>query len=242
MKAIIPCLCLTVLFAAPIVARADTNSAPPTKPLLVTVDKTSTPVTDILAKLSTQSGVKILADDTVIDAIGEARISAPNLEGAFKTLASLDPGLTWNKITLSAGAAIPSAEDLSAAVLALRKIKSDAMSITDGAAGSTTSIQSAPPSTSTSTTADDKIVVYLVTNETVRQQRIDDKANAKYKQGPTAVESTMADLRSIADRFSQMTPDQQSEVMPLIWSQLRYITRNLGPEVLNRFEHTHPQD
>ena len=239
MKAIIPCLCIMTVLSAPIVARADQNPPPSTKPLLVTVDKTSTAVTDILAKLSSQSGIKILSDDTVIDAIGEARISAPNLEGALKTLASLDPGLTWEKITLSTGAAIPSGEDLSAAVQALRKIKSDAFSITDGAAGSTMSIQSTPPSTST---GGDKIVVYLVTNETVRQQRIDDKANAKYKQGPTAVESTMADLRSIADRFSQMTPDQQSEVMPLIWSQLRYITRSLGPEVLNRFEHSHPAE
>jgi len=238
MKAIIPCLCLTVLAAGPITANAD--STPSTKPLLVTVDKTSTPVTDILAKLSAQSGIKILADDTVIDAIGEAHIGAPNLEAAFKTLATLDPGLTWDRITLSAGAPIPNAEDLSAAVQALHKIKSDAFSITDGTAGSTTSIQS---TSSTSAAADGKIVVYLVTNEAVRQQRIEDKANAKYRQGgPAAVESTMADLRSIADTFAQMSPDQQSEVMPLIWSQLRYITRNIPPEVLNRFEHTHPAE
>ena len=238
MKAIIPCLCLLAL-ASPAVRAAD-SGASPVKPLLVTVTKSSTPVTDVLTQLSTQSGVRILADSTVIDVIGEARIGAPTLNDALKTLAALDPGLTWNKLTFSANTTVPNAEDLAATVLALRKIKSDDISIVDGATGSTMTIDKGAANQTADT---GKIVVYLVTNETVRAQQLADKENARYRQGgDAAVEHTMADLKSIASRFDQMTPDQQSEVMPIIWSQLRYITRNIPPEVLNRFEHTVPQD
>ena len=238
MKAIIPCLCLTALAASPIVAMAD--AAQPAHSITISLDKTATPVTDILKKVATQSGTRIFADSTVIDALGEGRISAANVEDALDSLAKLDPGLSWSKIGLPADTPLPAAEDLATAIRALRKIKADNLTISSG--GSTLSVQNSVTPTAQPAADPHKVVVYLVTNEAEYQKRIDDKANAHYKKGNEAVETTMDSLHAIADSFDQMSPAQQSQIMPLIWSQLRYITRNLSPEVLNRFEHSYPQN
>ena len=235
MKALIPRLCIAMLFMGSLVAQAADGPAAKVSKVNLDVTEAATPVTDVLATLSRQSGARIIADSTVVDTIGAARIATTTLDDALTSLTQLDPGLTWNKITLSADAVVPNADDLSAALRALRKIKSDDISVSGNSADSSMSVHKE----ATVTSADDhKVVVYLVTNETVWDRKQDEKVNAHYRQGGAeAVENTMTNLRLIANTFDQMTPDQQSQIMPVIWSQLRYITRNISPEVLNRFEH-----
>jgi hypothetical protein len=237
MKTIIPYLA-AALTLAPISAHAAETPSTTSTAISVNVSQPSTPVADVLTSLSHQAGVRILADSTVTDTIGEGRIGASNLEDALNALTKLDPGLTWSRVSLPADAAVPSADDLSAAVRALRKIKAGALTIA-GADGSTISINT---TSSAQPSGRHDIIVYLVTNETEFDKLANEKANERYTRGGSqAIESTMANLHAIGDTFNQMTPDQQSEVMPLIWQQLRYITRNISPEVLNRFEHSMPQ-
>ena len=95
--------------------------SPPTAPLHLTVTKPLTPVTDVLASLSQQSGVPILADDTVVDTLGVTSIDKPTLPEMLDTITALVPAMTWQRVDLPGDAPVPDANTLSAQVRSLKR-------------------------------------------------------------------------------------------------------------------------
>jgi hypothetical protein len=248
MKAVIPCLCLSLIVCSGIVARADDQESTTRPAVHLTVARSSTPVTEILAALGSQTGATILPDSSVQDTLDSADIHGMNLYDALNGLVKLVPGLSWNKVYLPANARDLDVEDLSAAIRALHKVGVTELAIAGPADSSATIVHKS----GMDQVPQDRRVVYVVTNEAARdrQQQQMQAAVKPANYGPQQpapsqnpdelVQSTMSDLNSLATTFQQMTPDEQSQIMPLIWKQLRYITSHLPPEVLNRFEHTVP--
>jgi hypothetical protein len=224
---------LPVVLFLLISASALAQTPPPLAvPLHLTVTKPLTPVTDVLASLSKQSGVPILADDTVVDTLGVASIDKPTLPEMLDTITSLLPALTWQRVDLPGNAPLPTANALSAEVRDLKNLTGTMLSVTDPAAK--TSITFARTAIDLSKAPDGTVkTVYLVTNETVRAQRLADKqADDAKKQAQTPLNQTVGGLQNVAAAFGQLTPDEQRTALPQMMQQFQQIMRSIDPSVI----------
>jgi hypothetical protein len=222
--------------------RAGAQIAPASSPIHVIVGKPLTRVTDVLADISKQSGIPILADDTVVDTLGVTTIDKPNLEDMLRALVALAPGLSWQRVYLPQDGPLPDANILSAQVRTLKAITATGLVVQEpGDRGGLTFSKEA----SLSPVAPDGMrLVYLVTNETVRAQREADARTAKRKAAAAApVETAVNGLSSVADDFSQMSPDQQREAIPQMMQQMMRMIQSIDPgvrqELQQRWQQNH---
>ena len=75
--------------------------------------------------------------------------------------------------------------------------------------------------------------MYLVTNETVRAQRLASKqAEEAKKQANTPLNQTVGGLQNVATAFGQLTPDQQRTALPQMMQQFQQIMRSIDPSVI----------
>ena len=99
MKAVIPCLCLSLFVCAGVAAHADGQpQSSHAAAVHLTVSRSSTPVADVLTALSSQTGVQIIADSSVQDTLDSADLRGVNVDEALNGLVKLVPGLSWNKV------------------------------------------------------------------------------------------------------------------------------------------------
>ena len=164
---------LLVLARTPVLAQS-----PPTAPLHISVTHSLTPLTDVLASLSRQANVPILADDTVVDTLGSTTLDKPTLPEMLDTLCAMYSGLTWQRVTIPSDAPLPDANTLSAQIRDLQGLMASRITVTNPGAHSTVSYSRTATDTSKFADTADR-TVYLVTNETVRAQRIADKKGAR---------------------------------------------------------------
>jgi len=242
MKVIIPCLFLSILLCGAVASRSSAdqyNQGAST--IRVTVSQPSTPVTDVLTAIARQSGALVEADSSVQDTMNACQIDGNGVEQALNALTKQVPGLTWTKVYVAANAN-PNPDDLSAAIKALHKLGLSDLSIAEPTGATVVRKDN------TQTPALDRRVIYVVTNDQAwsRVQAEKDYQSAQASgqaPAPTTddlVNSTQAALHAIAQTFPQMTADQQAQIMPMVWQQLREITKDVSPEVMSRFEHTTP--
>ena len=211
------CVCL------PLAAGADTPA-----PVHVVIGKPLTPITDVLASLAKQTGQTILSDDTAVAPVDVADLQAPTLDAMLDSLKSLDAGLTWQKVYLPKDASLPSGNDLSAQVRALKTVAASGLVIADAAG--TVSFSRRKPNSQAAAPADMRLV-YLVTDEAVRAQRLTAKqADARPADVPQPV-SPAASIQNAAAAFSQMTPDEQRQALPLMFQQFRAMMQGMDPSV-----------
>ena len=220
--------CLGLILPAP----SRPTGADATAPVHVSISKPLTPITDVLASLAKQTGQTILTDDTAVAPVGIADLQAPTLDDMLNSLKSLDAGLVWQKIYLPKDGALPTGTDLSAQVMALKSVVATGLILADPTgivsfSRKKADIQVPPPA--------DMRLVYLVSDETVRAQRKAAKeADAAAKgagTGGTPVAQATSGLQGAADIFSQMTPDQQRQALPLMFDQFRRIMQGMDPAV-----------
>lgn len=215
-------LAFTPAFAAP--------EAAPTKPLHLQVTKPLTPVTDVLASLSQQTGTPILADDTVVDRLGVTTADKPSLDDALDLIVSLAPSLSWQRVYLPKDAPLPNADTLSSQIRALKAITATGLVVTDPKAHSTVALK-----TSAETPAEASAgmqTVYLVTDEGVRAQREANK-KAGEKKDASPVNRTVSGISSAADSFGQMSADEQRQAIPQLMMQFGRMMQGLNPALRN---------
>lgn len=205
------------------------------------VDKPLTPVTTALASLSHQAGIPILADNTVVDTLGLTSIDQPGLEPMLDTLVKIIPALSWQKIYLPKDAPLPDADALSAQVRTLKAIPLTTITVWDPMTHSLVFYAADKSSTAGENGAHQ--LVYLVTNEVVRQQRIDNAkkaaaAKAEATQGP--VNQAVGGLQNAAELLGQMTPDEQRKALPLMFQQFRQMIQNINPSVMSDLRKMRP--
>ena len=203
-------------------------AAPPTKPVHLEVTKPLTRVVDVLAALSQQTGTPILADDTVVDTLGATTADKPTLGDALDLIVTLAPSLSWQRVYLPQGQALPSAETLSSQVRALKAISTSGLIVADPKAHNTVALKTSAE-TPTETPSGMQIV-YLVTNETVRAQREANKKAAEAKD-TSPVNKTFAGISSAADSFGQMSADEQRQAIPQLMMQFGRMMQGLNPAV-----------
>lgn len=212
-------LCLSPAGAAP---------EAPAKGVHLEVTKPLTRVTDVLTSLSRQTGTPILADDTVVDTLGATTADKPSLDAALDLVVSLAPSLSWQRVYLPQGAALPGAETLSSQVRALKAITATGLVVTDPKAHSTVALK-----TSAETPAETPAgmrVVYLVTDETVRAQREANKKAAEQK-AASPVNKTVAGISGAADSFGQMSADEQRQAIPQLMMQFGRMMQGMNPAI-----------
>jgi hypothetical protein len=221
---------LFLLISAPVLAQ--TAPTPPTNPLHLSVTKPLTPVRDVLASLSQQSGTPVLADDTVIDTLGVGTIDKPTLPEMLEAIKSLLPALTWQRVSIPGDAPVPNANALSEEVRTLNGLAGTMLTIEDPDAKTGLSFARTPADLSITPGGTVK-TVYLVTNETVRAQReATAKAKAATAQTTTPLNQTVGGLQNVATAFGQLTPDQQRTALPQMMQQFQQIMRSIDPSVI----------
>ena len=216
--------CITLSLAAPRI-HADTPG-----PVKISITKPLTPVTDVLTALARQTNQIILPDDTAVAPLDVAELSAPTLDSALDDLKSLDAGLAWQKIYLPKDQPLPTGNDLSAQARALKAVAAAHLIIADPTGTVTFSRKKTD---APATPPDGMRLVYLVSDETVRAQRLAAKTaeTAKPKDAGTPVSQTATGMQNVADTFSQMSPDQQRQALPLMFDQFRRIMQSMDPTV-----------
>ena len=211
------------LSALPASVRAQTPTT-----LTISVDQPQTPVTDVLASLSRQSGVPILWDSTVVDMVGAMHLSEASVPAILSALNESAPGLTWRAVYLPRRVPLPTGDQLSAQVLTLQSLALSGLQVADPSARSTIlfSKQSRADAPAPAGTR----LVYLVTDETLRAERAADQSrDAAAAQIPQRL--SVADLTAAADLFSHMTPDQQRQAAPQLAQQLSRLLKSADPTV-----------
>ena len=139
----------------------------------------------------------------------------------------MDAGLTWQKVYLPKDAPLPSGNDLSAQVRALKSVAASGLVIADPAG--IVAFSRKKPDTQAAVPADMRLV-YLVTDEAVRAQRLAAKA-AEPPRPRTQPGRPAASMQNAAAAFSQMTPDEQRQALPLMFQQFRAIMQSMDPSV-----------
>lgn len=217
----LPLAALLFLAFAPTIAAAD-------KPVHLQVTRPLTRVTDVLATLSRQTGIPILADDTVVDTLGVTAADKPTLDATLDLIVTMAPSLSWQRVYLPVSTTLPSAEALSTQVRALKAISTSGLIVADPNANRTVALKTS--SDTPSETPSGMQVVYLVTNETVRAQREANK-KAGEKKDASPVNKTVSGLSNAADSFGQMSADEQRQAIPQLMMQFGRMMQGLNPAV-----------
>jgi hypothetical protein len=213
-----------------------TAQAPPTTPLHIVISHSLTPITAVLTTLSRQSGVPILADDTVIDTLGVADIAKPTLPEMLDAITALAPAETWQRVTIPSDAPLPDADSLSAQVRDLQTLMESRVTITDPGTHTTVSYSRVATDTSKFADTTDR-TVYLVTNETVRAQRIAEaKARAAKALPDTPLKQIDSGMAAVQNAFTQMTPAEQYQGVMKFSGMMGQLFTSLDPSVMAKIQ------
>ena len=205
--------------------------------------KPLTPLTDVLASLSQQSGVTILADDTVVDKLGVTTIDKPSVPEMLDAIKWLLPAISWKRVSIPGDCPIPDANTLSAEVRTLETMPTPGLIIADLNARTATSYSRTAPDP-----APDFITpahtIYLLTNETVRSVRASEKELAAVRQAPidaqkmlhAMIPSAQLGMQTVANLFAQLTPDQQDTALSQMIFDWQRIIRSTNPSVLQKLQ------
>ena len=138
--------------------------------------------------------------------------------------------MSWQRVYLPQGDALPSAEVLSSQVRSLKGIQAS-LSVADPTTQSMITVKRT--NDTTVGLPEGMRVVYLVTNEVVRSQRLaDEKAAVKKEAAPPApVDHAVAGMRTAADELGGMTADQQRQAIPLMMQQMMRMFQSIDPSV-----------
>ena len=208
------------------------TAAPADTPIHFSVTAPASPVPTVLAALSKQVGVPILSDDTVAGTVGVMTVDQPGLEPTLDQVTKIVPGLTWQKVYLPQNAPLPKGEALSQQVRDLKALAATPLTLPDSATKSLVSLSQQKLDAATPA-PDGMQTVYLVTNETVRAQRLaaQKAAGQNAATGQGAVGQAVSGLQSASDMLGQMTPDEQRQALPLMFQQFGQMIKNIDPTV-----------
>lgn len=202
-------------------------------PVTLSIIQPQTPIADVLAALSKQTGTPILADDTVTGALGTTTVDKPTLEDMLTFLQTLSPDLAWQRVFLPSNAPLPSGDTLSEQVRALKAIAATGLVAADPAAKSVLSFSRHETTDAEKTAPAGMQTVYLLTNEKVRAQRLAAKKAADDKKkvaaGTPTLEKFSAGVQNIPSMFGQLSPDQQRQALGVMMQQAAAIWQNMDP-------------
>ena len=229
------------------------GAAPADKAVQLSITAPSTPLPAVLALLSKQTGVSILADDTVQGTLGAMSVNQSGLEPALNQLKAAIPGLTWQKIYLPKDAPLPKGNALSRQVRDLKALTAATLTVTDPDTKSLLSLSQTKEDAAVSAPSGMQ-TVYLVTNEMVRARREAAQKAAEMAQQATAaptapivapgltppmpiqggggnVAQAVSGLQGASEMLGQMTPDEQRQALPLMFQQFGQMMQKIDPAV-----------
>lgn len=209
--------------AAPLAQAAAKTAA--AAPVHLVIAGPKTPITDALFELGKQTSMTIVADDSVKGTLSAMTIDKPDLGQALDAIAAASPGVAWQKIYLAADATLPDANTLAAQVRALNAITASHMLVANPATHANLRF-ARDPSDSQATSTAGMQTVYLVTNQAAPVQSA---AAPAASAGKTAVEQTVAGIQDSADEFAKLTPQEQSQAVPLMFLQFQRIYQSMDP-------------
>jgi len=209
----------------------------PGKGVHLALTTASNPMTDVLASLSKQAGVPILTDDTVTGSVGAMVIDQPDVMHSLDQLKKADSGLTWQAVYLPQDAKLPSGNALSRKIQDLKALSTTQLAVADPTAKTFTTF-SQKKSDALTSVPEGMQTVYLVTNETVRAQRLaalaqSGQAMANLPQGDaeSPVGQAVTGLQGTTNLLGQMSPEQQRQAIPLMFQQFGQMIQKIDPAV-----------
>jgi hypothetical protein len=210
--------------------------APAMAPLHIVISHSQTPITDVLTTLSRQSSVPILADDTVIDTLGVSDIAKATVPEMLDAITAMAPAETWQRVTIPSDAPLPDADSLSAQVRDLQTLMESRVTITNPDTHMTVNYSRTAGDTAKIGDPTDR-VVYLVTNETVRAQRLAEaKAKADKPVSDTPLKQLDNTMQAVQNAFSQLTPDEQYQGVMKVSSMMGQMFTSLDPSVMAKIQ------